>query len=67
MVDRVNYKALVDITDRYKYIGEARPGVATSRAKWRILRIDLQTNECLWAESGEHQVTWDDRVGHAYA
>jgi hypothetical protein len=67
MVDRVNYKALVDITDRYKYLGEARPGTSTSTARWRILRIDLQTNECLWAEGGEFQVTWDDRAGLGYS
>lgn len=67
MVDRVNYKALVDTADRYKYLGEARPGTEESKERWRILRIDLQTNECLWAKSGEFQASWTDRATHAYS
>lgn len=66
MTNRVNYKWKVDITALYKYIGEARPGVATSASKWKILRIDLNTDECLWAASGEYQAVWDDRATLSY-
>lgn len=67
MADRVNYKSKVDVTSTHKYIGEARPGTATSSSKWRIMRITLLTNDCEWAESGDFQVAWDDRVTAAYS
>lgn len=66
MADRVNYKAKVDDTAVYKYIGEARPGVADSAARWRILRIDKATNDCTWAASGEFQAVWADRATLSY-
>ena len=51
----------------YIYIGKVEIGTATSAAAWEIMRIDT-TNGALieWANAGEPDQIWDNRVGLTY-
>jgi len=60
---------IVDTTTSatYVYIGKAEIGVATSAALWEVMRID-KTNGALieWANAGEPDQVWDNRVSLTY-
>ncbi len=54
------------------YIGEAKPGTATSEKGWRIKKIswDASNNptEVLWANgSNAFAFVWDDRASYSYS
>lgn len=53
-----------------QYIGNAKPGVATSSAEWRIFRVTTSGDEVKTEFAGgtaRFINIWDDRAGYSYS
>lgn len=56
-----------DTTGRYIYIGKSEIGIATSVAAWLVQRIDTDNGaDIQWADAGEPDQIWDNRVSLTY-
>tara|TARA_Y100000310_G_C20563780_1_gene754432 strand:+ start:531 stop:803 length:273 start_codon:yes stop_codon:yes gene_type:complete len=69
LAKRVSY----DGSNRQQYIGDAKPGTATSAASWRVRRISYDGNSYRiaaieWAEGDNNfDNVWDNRASLSYS